>query len=117
MQFHSIASSVLILSLVLLNFTESYAKRHLKKAKNKSCKKKGKKSNFCKGVSYPLFGGGCSDPINICDDMDETTADSCDKSTEVCSHTMIDPSDPTCLQTCEPDCDGKDCGENGCGKF
>lgn len=93
--------SILLISCI--NSSNAAQGRNLKKAKkakgNKACKND-KKNKFCKGVFYPLFGGGCSKPINICDDMDETTADSCDQDTEMCSHSMIDPSDPTCLQNC-----------------
>ncbi len=46
-------------------------------------------------------------PLN-CDDGDECTTDICDPE-EGCRHEEI----PDCR--CEPDCSGKDCGDDGCG--
>ena len=115
------SSAILLLSQVLsssLHLTDAAAtrktaKKTAKKGKPTSCSN----SDFCSGIRFPLIGGGCSDPYDICNDWDDTTEDSCDPLTLSCSHEMIDPSDPTCKQTCEPDCDGKECGENGCGGF
>jgi len=76
-------------------------------------------STFCNGVSLSTIGGGCSANVDICGDSDSNTRDGCDEDSQTCSHTIIDTTivGAACFSTCIPDCEGKECGEDGCGSF
>lgn len=72
--------------------------------------------DFCSvGISLQLIGGGCSPVYNVCDDGDENTESTC--VVDRCYHKVVDETLPKCFSTCVPDCDSKDCGEDGCGGF
>jgi hypothetical protein len=73
--------------------------------------------DFCSGLSARSVSGACQEKFYICEDGDNTTDSFCDKSRFQCSHTIKDPSSPVCYTECIPQCNGKECGEDGCGSF
>ncbi|KAG7349079.1 glycosyl hydrolase family 16 protein [Nitzschia inconspicua] len=73
-------------------------------------------SDLCSpGISLPTIGGYCTSRFLLCDDGDETTQSTCVNS--VCQHTTNLADSPKCYSSCVPECEGKECGEDGCGGF
>jgi hypothetical protein len=67
------------------------------------------------GISLPTLSGSCSDRYLLCDDGDDTTESTCVNS--YCQHQTIIADAPRCTSDCLPDCDDKECGEDGCSGF
>ncbi|MBW2995161.1 hypothetical protein KY312_02320 [Candidatus Woesearchaeota archaeon] len=69
----------------------------------------------------------CIGTEKICNDANECTVDMCDSMSGGCIHTPLPPNEPcdggnglcdgtgVCINVCIPDCDGKMCGDDGCG--
>jgi len=74
-------------------------------------------AKFCDGIILPTIGGTCTESVDICDDMDDSTLDGCDADNQLCSHTLIDATSAQCFTDCEKECEGRECGEDGCGEF
>ncbi len=72
---------------------------------------------FCNGISLPTTSGGCTPLDDPCDDLDDTTVDTCDEEYRRCYHVVASGDDAVCRVDCVSDCEGKDCGEDGCGSF
>ena len=68
--------------------------------------------DFCDPVegcqNIPVPQPDCCNTVADCDDGDECTDDACEDNT--CAHAPV--ISPEC---CLPDCDGKECGPDGCG--
>src|SRR5689334_12084797 len=71
---------------------------------------------FCNGVER-LVGGDCvAVAANPCDDFSDCTMDLCNESSQTCDHIPMGASCATCKQeACTPACDGRACGDDGCG--
>lgn len=71
---------------------------------------------FCNGIER-LVGGACVKvPANPCDDFTDCTLDTCSEATQTCDHEPMTASCAVCRQAaCTPDCDGRVCGDDGCG--
>jgi hypothetical protein len=67
------------------------------------------------GISLPTFSGSCSDRFILCDDGDDSTESTCFNS--FCQHQTVIADAPKCTPDCLPECEEKECGENGCGGF
>ncbi|ADO73076.1 lysyl oxidase family protein [Stigmatella aurantiaca] len=68
---------------------------------------------FCDGEER-LANGRCVSGPPPCDDGAACTEDVCDPDKRTCQHIPIG-SCAVCMATCNPDCSGKLCGEDGCG--
>jgi hypothetical protein len=72
---------------------------------------------FCNGISFMTTSGNCTKVLDPCDDLDDTTTDSCNEAKKRCYHEAIDNNVSTCITDCVSDCTGKACGEDGCNGF
>eukprot|EP00899_Mesostigma_viride_P007627 jgi/Mesvir1/16866/Mv15751-RA.2 len=72
---------------------------------------------FCNGIERLLTNGSCArSTFAVCDDRNPDTVDTCTEATKMCGHAPR-ANTSTCLETCTPSCDIKECGEDGCGGF
>ena len=75
-------------------------------------------NDFCSVWQVTTTTGECSAGISVCDDGDDSTESSCEPNSSRCAHVKRDPeSAPVCFAVCVPDCQSKECGEDGCGGF
>jgi len=68
---------------------------------------------FCNGTER-LVAGACASGNAPCDDGVACTVDSCDEAKGACSH-ALGAECASCQGDCEPACEGKACGDDGCG--
>ncbi len=68
---------------------------------------------FCNGEER-FADGRCVQGPAPCDDGAECTQDACDEAKRMCQHTPTG-SCAVCMASCDPDCTGKQCGDDGCG--
>jgi len=71
---------------------------------------------FCNGISFMTTSGKCTMVVNPCDDLDDTTTDSCNEAKKRCYHEAI-VNASKCITACVSNCAGKECGEDGCNGF
>ena len=80
--------------------------------------------DLCNGTENCIAGTCTPGAALNCDDEDPCTDDSCDQQNGCLNSTSADGTPCpggdswTCLSgacVCQPECDGKDCGDNGCG--
>eukprot|EP00899_Mesostigma_viride_P018350 jgi/Mesvir1/26516/Mv16173-RA.1 len=72
---------------------------------------------FCNGIEREVGNGTCvPSPYSACDDRNEDTVDMCYEATQRCVYKRKRGT-PICQDPCEPDCQGKECGNDGCGAF
>ena len=72
---------------------------------------------FCNGISFQTTSGKCTKVVDPCDDLDDTTTDSCNEAKKRCSHEVI-VNASTCFTDCVPECEGKECGQDAkCNGF
>ncbi len=69
---------------------------------------------FCNGVERMVDGACVKIPADPCDDFVDCTSDACDEATDTCTHDPVG-SCATCSGGCEPECTGRECGDDGCG--
>lgn len=69
---------------------------------------------FCNGAER-FSGGACVPGAPPCDDGADCTADRCDEESMTCSHELAQDDCASCASDCTPECDGKVCGDDGCG--
>jgi hypothetical protein len=68
---------------------------------------------FCNGAER-FADGACQPGLPPCDDGADCTTDTCDDATGWCGH-ELGAGCETCHAECVPDCNGKVCGDDGCG--
>jgi hypothetical protein len=69
---------------------------------------------FCDGEER-FVNGKCVSGPPPCDDQVECTVDECLEETRTCRQTLAGACAVCKTEGCEPDCDGKECGDDGCG--
>lgn len=69
---------------------------------------------FCNGDER-YVAGSCMSGVPPCDDGAACTTDQCNEDKGLCVY-ALGPSCPSCARPdCQPDCSGKECGDDGCG--
>jgi hypothetical protein len=72
-------------------------------------------SVFCNGPEH-FVDGACAGGRDPCDDEADCTIDACDEATGRCDHALGEGDCAVCAAAaCEPDCEGRLCGGDGCG--
>ena len=72
---------------------------------------------YCNGMER-YINGRCQSAKPACEDDDPCTNDICDETTKRCMNKAVaNRPDCICFSDCEIDCEGKECGEDGCGGF
>jgi hypothetical protein len=72
--------------------------------------------DFCGGLMGRELSGNCAAPFFMCEAQSDSVESSCDGINFRCRFSAKD-GEPKCSTDCVPDCDGKECGEDGCGGF
>ena len=70
----------------------------------------------CYGRQVTRGDGTCTNLTKVCDDKQTCTLDTC-SSDGLCQFTTQSASCLKCMSTCTPQCDAKECGNDGCGSF
>jgi len=72
--------------------------------------------DICEGVSVALTSGDCSETFQLCGNRDPNVISQC-LNGGVCEHIAASGNNNVCFSDCEPECENKECGEDGCGGF